>query len=149
MATTSPALNRPIFSPRLPANPARYPIGSTTFRRQKNPIAIQSASKRDGYGYGYGYGGGLVDENMAVLQKRIEELRLADRSDPDPMGEWTEWERSYYESCYGSDVCQAVGLIQLFAMSTRPGVALGLVGLVLLSVPVSVIFMGVHLWLAW
>lgn len=82
---------------------------------------------------------------MMVLRRRIEELRAAERVDPDPQESWTEWEKDYYESCYGSDVCQAVGLIQMFAMSVRPGVSLGLVGLILLSAPMSVVLLGLHL----
>ncbi|ONK66355.1 uncharacterized protein A4U43_C06F6870 [Asparagus officinalis] len=130
-----------IRSAKLSTNPTRYPTVSNQFHLRKNLVKVRSASKQDGYGYEYG----LVDQNMIVLRKRMEELRMTERLDQDPTEEWTEWEKNYYRSCYVSDVCQAVGLIQMFAMSVRPGVALGLVGLILLSVPVSVILIAIHL----
>ncbi|ONK81445.1 uncharacterized protein A4U43_C01F29170 [Asparagus officinalis] len=146
MNTTPSSFSSSLLYSKLPINPTRYHTGSKRLYRRKTPLRVRSVSKPDGYEYGHDYGRSSVDENMIVLRKRIEEMRAVESMDPDPPEEWTEWgEEDCYESCYGSDVCQAVGLVQMLAMSVRPGVALGLVGLMLLSVPTSVILFGFHL----
>lgn len=90
-----------------------------------------------------GYGGRLVDENMIVLRRRIHETKMVERN-YEPPAEWAEWEKRFY-TCYDSDVCQAVGLLQTLLMSARPSVGIGAVALVALSVPTSVFFLGLHL----
>lgn len=90
-----------------------------------------------------GYGGRLVDENMIVLRRRIHEKKMVERN-YEPPEEWAEWEKTYY-TCYDSDVCKAVGLLQTLLMSARPSVGIGAVALVALSVPTSAFFLGLHL----
>ncbi|XP_068638656.1 uncharacterized protein [Aristolochia californica] len=90
-----------------------------------------------------GYGGRSVDESMIVLRKRIHEMKIVERN-YEPPAKWTEWEKKYYTS-YDSDVCQALGLLQTMLMNTRPGVAVGMVVLVALTVPTSTFMILFHL----
>lgn len=125
-------------------------FGLSELRIRKTPLMLCSAKKHDRYGHGYGYGhdpGRLVDENMFVLHKRIDELRAADGADPEGLlFDWAEWERDYYYAGrYGSDVDGVVGLIRLVLMRTRPSVAIGLVAILILGVPTSMALVGFHL----
>ncbi|KAL6007432.1 hypothetical protein ACLOJK_032929 [Asimina triloba] len=86
-----------------------------------------------------------VDESMVVLRKRIYELKMSEESfgmgeqQPHDQVGWMGWEKQYKaSSAYNSDVCQAVGLLQTMLMNTRPILAIGMAGLVLLSVPAFV-----------
>ena len=81
------------------------------------------------------YGGRIVDENMILLRMRIRELKMSEMSQEPPAG-WMEWEKKYYTQ-YDEDVCEAVGLLQSYLLSIRPSLALGMVALVILSVPFS------------
>ncbi|KAK4423482.1 hypothetical protein Salat_1931000 [Sesamum alatum] len=78
------------------------------------------------------YNGGVVDENMIVLRMRIHEMK---RNYEAPM-EWTGWEKRVYPN-YDSMICDTLMWLQCHLMETRPGVALGMVALVALSVPTS------------
>jgi hypothetical protein len=49
---------------------------------------------------------------------------------------WMGWEKQYFFR-YNEDVCEALGLLQNFLMSTRPSLAFGLIALVILSVLIS------------
>ncbi|XP_010916323.1 uncharacterized protein [Elaeis guineensis] len=104
-------------------------------KRRMRLLTVGCASKREADGWDFG--GGLVDENMAVLRRRIHEMRLAEKGHSPP-SDWMEWEKRYYES-YGSDVCEVVGLLQTFLMNTRPSLAIGLLVVLTLSVPTSII----------
>ncbi|KAG1334816.1 hypothetical protein COCNU_03G009350 [Cocos nucifera] len=104
-------------------------------RRRRRPLTVGCASKREADGWDFG--GGLVDENMAVLRRRIHEMRMAEKGHSPPT-DWMEWEKRYYAS-YGSDVCEVVGLLQTFLMNTRPSLAIGLLVVLTLSVPTSII----------
>ncbi|XP_043694656.1 uncharacterized protein LOC122645414 [Telopea speciosissima] len=97
-----------------------------------------AAAKGDGSGRGK-----LVDENMIVLRKRIQEMKMVERNQ-EPPENWMEWEKKYYTD-YDSDVCEAVGLLQTQLMETRPSVALGMVALVAISVPTSTFMVALHL----
>jgi hypothetical protein len=77
-----------------------------------------------------------VDEDMFVLRKRIQKIRITDESMSETSG-WMEWEKEYYLTAYSSDVCELVGLLQRFLMNTRPSLAIGSILLVLISVPTS------------
>ncbi|XP_031500817.1 uncharacterized protein LOC116264630 [Nymphaea colorata] len=82
-------------------------------------------------------GSRMVDENMIVLRKRIQEMKMGERNYEAP-AHWMEWEKRYYAS-YDSDVCEGVGQLQRFLMGTRPSVALGMLLLLGFSVPSSVV----------
>ncbi|XP_061365009.1 uncharacterized protein LOC133308413 [Gastrolobium bilobum] len=111
----------PFVSQKLPTET------STTCR------SFISASKRDSYGHHYD--GKLVDENMILLRMRIREIEMVEMKTKAPV-DWTEWEKKYFAN-YGSDVCEAVGLLQLLLMNTRPSLALGMLALVMLSMSTS------------
>lgn len=99
-----------------------------------------SASRRDGFDYE----GKSVDENMVVLRKRIQEMKMTEENYEYPT-EWMEWEKQYYPE-YNSHVCEAVGFLQSALMNTRPSLALGLLALFMLCVPTSVLIIMLHLW---
>ncbi|KAK1321707.1 hypothetical protein QJS10_CPA03g00483 [Acorus calamus] len=100
---------------------------------ESRPSIACSARRRD---FSEGYSGGrLVDESMIVLRKRIREKEMIERN-YEPPSHWIDWEKRWYAT-YQSDVCDAVGLLQDLLMDARPGVALGVMVLVLLSVPAS------------
>ncbi|OAY66439.1 hypothetical protein ACMD2_12973 [Ananas comosus] len=80
---------------------------------------------------------------MIVLRKRINDMEMAERN-YEPPAEWTEWEKGYYTS-YGAHVCEFAGLLQALLLSTRPGLGLGMLGLVVLSVPIAAVTAVCHL----
>ncbi|KAJ1377701.1 hypothetical protein SESBI_48598 [Sesbania bispinosa] len=100
-----------------------------------------SASKRDAYGHHYD--GNLVDENMILLRLRIREIEMAEMKTK-AHSDWTEWEKKYFAN-YGSDVCDAVGLLQRMLMNTRPGLAVGILALVMLTMSMSMSLVVFHL----
>ncbi|XP_076894010.1 uncharacterized protein LOC143546175 [Bidens hawaiensis] len=80
-------------------------------------------------------GGNVVDENMIVLRMRIQEAEMGGL--PPVISEnWMEWEKKYYED-YVRDVCEAMRMLQMCLMNTRPSLALGTLALLMLSVPLS------------
>ncbi|KAL0296649.1 UNVERIFIED_CONTAM: hypothetical protein Scaly_0950800 [Sesamum calycinum] len=83
----------------------------------------------------HNYNDRVVDENMIVLRKRIHEMEMMERNYEPPM-EWTGWEKRVYPN-YDSMICDAMMWLQWHLMGTRPGVALGVIALVALSVPTS------------
>lgn len=84
----------------------------------------------------------LVDENMIVLRKRIHEMKMVERN-YEPPSDWNHWEKKYYTS-YDSFICQALGLLQSHLMKTRPSLALGIMALLLLSLPMSTTMIFFH-----
>ncbi|KAK6266617.1 hypothetical protein QUC31_017454 [Theobroma cacao] len=72
---------------------------------------------------------------MIVLRMRIKEMKISESSVELP-SDWMEWEKQYFLH-YNEDVCEAMGLLQNFLMNMRPSLAVGMVALVLLSVPLS------------
>lgn len=106
---------------------------------QRRPRHLGSASKRDA---GWDFGGRLVDEGKIVLRKRIHEMEMAERN-YEPPADWMEWEKRYYVR-YGSDVCELMGLIQALLMKTRPSMAMGMVAMVMLSLPASAVAIVLH-----
>ncbi|XWS34521.1 hypothetical protein CRYUN_Cryun21dG0045400 [Craigia yunnanensis] len=86
--------------------------------------------------------GRLVDENMIVLRKRIHELKMIERN-YEPPADWMEWEKRYYTS-YDSIICDVLGVLQSQLMNTRPSFALGMLVLIMLSVPTSAAVMIFH-----
>ncbi|XP_078176833.1 uncharacterized protein LOC144571423 [Carex rostrata] len=61
-----------------------------------------------------------VDEDMIVLRKRIQELRIIDESISEQSG-WMEWEKEYYMTVYSSDVCELVGFLQRIIVASFNG----------------------------
>lgn len=84
----------------------------------------------------------LVDENMIVLRKRIHEMKMVERN-YEPPSHWMDWEKKYYTS-YDTLICQVMGFLQSQMMNTRPSLALGIVILVLFSVPTSSAMLFFH-----
>ncbi|KAJ4961618.1 hypothetical protein NE237_021528 [Protea cynaroides] len=138
MAQTTSTL---VFLPKLPQ------LSSANFRHRKNGFVHRcnrsrmtvSAARRDDYGGG----NETVDENMMVLRKRIQEMKMMEKNHEAPE-DWMEWEKKYYRH-YNSDVCEAVGLLQTQLMDMRPSLALGMVVVVMLSVPTSMFVVALHL----
>ncbi|KAJ8622897.1 hypothetical protein MRB53_031426 [Persea americana] len=89
------------------------------------------------------HSGRMVDEGMIVLRKRIHEMKMVERN-YEPPANWMDWEKRYY-AFYDSDVCEVVGALQALLMNTRPGLAIGVMGLVTLSVPTSIFMVMSHL----
>ncbi|XP_062180756.1 uncharacterized protein LOC133885122 [Phragmites australis] len=113
------------------------------------------SGRRDGWGAdsNSSSGGGLVDEDMATLRRRIREVRAAlskDDTDADagglplPAAEWTELERRHHGS-YVAGVRGAAGLLEAFLVSARPGLGAGVVALLLLGVPASLLLVCAQL----
>jgi len=105
---------------------------SAPFNSHNNKSFI-CASKRDPFGQQYD--GKLVDENMIILRMRIREIEMVETKTK-AHSDWTEWEKKYFEN-YGSDVCDAVGLLQRILMNTRPALAVGILALFMLSMSMS------------
>lgn len=93
----------------------------------------------------------LVDEDMATLRRRIREAREAEEEEGYGGGgggglpaEWTELERRHHGS-YVAGVRGAVGLLQVVLVSAQPGLGAGLLALLLLGVPASVLLVSAQL----
>ncbi|CAI0627123.1 unnamed protein product [Linum tenue] len=111
--------------PLLPA------LSSSPGRRRRSSAVLASLS--GGGGRAENEGRRAVDESLVVLRMRIKELKAAERCDHPP-SHWMEWEKRYAaHNAYGSDVCDAVGLLQNRLMDSRPSLALGAAVVVLLS----------------
>ncbi|XP_042479392.1 uncharacterized protein LOC122060234 [Macadamia integrifolia] len=129
-----------VFLPNL-SQPSSRKSWCRKTRLRRYPMTL-AAARGDNCGGGSGRGR-LVDENMIVLRKRIQEMKMVESNQEAPE-EWMEWEKRYYTD-YDSDVCEAVGLLQTQLMKTRPSVALGMVALVTLSVPTSTFMVALQL----
>lgn len=100
------------------------------------------SSLRRSNSYGSQSEGRVVDENMIVLRKRIHEMKMVERNF-EPPKEWMEWEKQMYAQ-YDEYICMVLGVVQTQLMNSRPGVALGALALLTLSVPTSVILLAFH-----
>ncbi|ERN00054.1 hypothetical protein AMTRI_Chr13g118900 [Amborella trichopoda] len=109
-------------------------------RREKSKFRVFATRQDEEYPK---FRGRLVDANMIVLRKRIHELEMAEQNYRAPES-GMEWEKQYYVS-YDSDICQGLGLLQGLLMKTRPGVAIGVVALLLLSLPLATLMILGHL----
>lgn len=83
------------------------------------------------------FSGRLVDENMAVLRERIHEMKVGVKKYEAP-SEWMGWEKQYHER-YRLDVCELMGMVQRWLLSSRPCVGLACVAVVALSLPTTVL----------
>ncbi|XVE85378.1 hypothetical protein DITRI_Ditri17bG0086000 [Diplodiscus trichospermus] len=135
MASSSSSLFNPLRSSRtsLRNHHRRKAISTTIFARRRSEAHHdhQNCSGR------------LVDENMIVLRKRIQEKKMMERN-YEPPADWMEWEKRYYTS-YDSIICDVMGVLQSHLMNTRPSLALGLLALIMVSVPTSAAVMIFHL----
>lgn len=118
----------PLISPLCPF--------SGDLSTRKIPPNSVFALQRDAYDKNHN-NGRLVDENMAVLRKRIQEMKMLEANNEPPPDDWMEWEKAYYAESYNSDISEGIGFLQHLLMETRPSLALGMVALVLFSVPTS------------
>ncbi|KAL4582466.1 hypothetical protein LXL04_007016 [Taraxacum kok-saghyz] len=79
----------------------------------------------------------IVDENMIVLRMRIREVEMEEIGDlPQTSQNWMGWEKRYYEQ-YNEDICEAMKVLQMCLMNTRPSLVLGVLILLMLSVTLS------------
>ncbi|KAE8022027.1 hypothetical protein FH972_007867 [Carpinus fangiana] len=117
----------------LPTHP--YRLFSLTSPRQRRRRSVNLIAAASGGADGRDYWGRLVDENMIVLRWRIREMKIVEMNHDLPSN-WMGWEKQYFFR-YNEDVCEALGLLQNFLMSTRPSLAFGLIALVILSVLIS------------
>ncbi|EAY72320.1 uncharacterized protein [Oryza sativa Japonica Group] len=129
-----PAAAVRLAGPALPYR--RPPQKTTTSVTLRKPAAVRSRRRDDAdQFFSGGGGGGVVDEGMIELRRRIHEMRAAE-SGWEPPAEWAAWEKEWYGS-YDADVCALVGAVQAFLMSSRPGVGVGIVAAVAVSVPTT------------
>ncbi|WMV16904.1 hypothetical protein MTR67_010289 [Solanum verrucosum] len=82
----------------------------------------------------------MVDENMIVLRMRIKDMKLLETEKSGPPSNWMGWEKKYF-SHYNEDVCEAIGLLQMYLMETRPALALGMLALICFSLSLSSYFL--------
>lgn len=129
---TSPTLYRKrVLSINIPSQYQRRNYGITI-------IKVVNEKKGDDEGKS-------VDKNMIVLRMRIKKIKMSEASSSSqdvpnskemPNSNWKEWEKKYSRH-YQEDICAGVGILQSYLMNTRPGVALGMLTLIALSVPLS------------
>lgn len=93
-----------------------------------------SASKGDAFGQHYD--GKLVDESMILLRMRIREIEMVEMNKSTKGGAPSEWEKKYFAN-YGSDVCDAVGMLQRVLMNTRPALAVPMLALLMITISMS------------
>jgi len=93
-------------------------------------------------------GSGMVDSNMMVLRKRIQNIRIQETCFESP-ADWAEWERTAYPS-YRADVCFMLSTMQSQLLTLRPGTVISIVSVLMAVVPVmSILFLsavGTQLW---
>ncbi|KAJ6988148.1 hypothetical protein NC653_021163 [Populus alba x Populus x berolinensis] len=118
-----------------------FASSETKLDSRKRVSARISASRRESHDQNY-FSGRIVDENMIVLRKRIHEMKMVERN-YEPPANWMEWEKRYFTS-YDSLICEMMGFLQSQLMDTRPGLALGFIALISLSVPMATAMMFFH-----
>ncbi|KAL3346235.1 hypothetical protein AABB24_024927 [Solanum stoloniferum] len=94
----------------------------------KVPKRVVINARFDQYNGG-GRSKNIVDENMIVLRMRIKDMKLLETGPP---SNWMGWEKKYFAH-YNEDVCEAIGLLQMYLMETRPAFALGMLALICFS----------------
>ncbi|TMW91288.1 hypothetical protein EJD97_014529 [Solanum chilense] len=106
------------------------------------PSVVQKFTKRgvinarfDQYNGG-GRSKNMVDENMIVLRMRIKDMKLLETEKSGPPSNWMGWEKKYFAH-YNEDICEAIGLLQMYLMETRPALAIGMLALICLSLSLS------------
>jgi len=119
----------------FPSHPCSM-FSLTSPRQRQRRVNLTVVASGSGGTEGRDYWGRLVDENMIVLRCRIREMKMIEMNHDDLPSNWMGWEKQYFLH-YNEDVCEALGLLQNFLISTRPSFALGIVALVILSVLIS------------
>ncbi|KAG6777424.1 hypothetical protein POTOM_017245 [Populus tomentosa] len=112
-------------------------------RGKRSSGTVVLASRRENSQEWLRYGELLVDESMLALRKRIHEMKMAERN-YEPPEEWMEWEKQCYTSSE-EFICKFLGVLQLHLMNTRPSLALGMLLLVTMSVPASMVMISQQL----
>eukprot|EP01018_Ginkgo_biloba_P027240 Gb_20326 [translate_table: standard] len=115
----------------------------STFSSQKkkkvtpNVVKASLADYEFGAGSVHAFHGGpsIVDANITILRKRMNEVKMQERNYKPPE-EWREWEKNVYPA-YHSSICHAIGLLQSYLMNARPSVAVATLSLMSLSVAAS------------
>ncbi|WMV16905.1 hypothetical protein MTR67_010290 [Solanum verrucosum] len=79
---------------------------------------------------------------MIILRKRVHEMKVIERN-YEPPAEWMEWEKQYYAN-YDELICNLVGYLQMQLLSTRPSLSLGMLILLIISVPASTAMIFSH-----
>ncbi|KAK4711991.1 hypothetical protein R3W88_006504 [Solanum pinnatisectum] len=97
----------------------------------KVPKRVVINARFDQYNRG-GRSKNIVDENMIILRMRIKDMKLLETEKSGPPSNWMGWEKKYFAR-YNEDVCEAIGLLQMYLMETRPALALGMLALICLS----------------
>ncbi|GJN37638.1 hypothetical protein PR202_gb26613 [Eleusine coracana subsp. coracana] len=114
-------------------------------------VGCAASSRRDDADSSFSNGGSwrLVDESMAVLRRRIDEMRAAERGswEPPPVECAACEESEWHATCDDADVCeQLVYALRALLLSARPGVGVGLLAALLaLAVPASAFVLLAHL----
>ncbi|TKW13173.1 hypothetical protein SEVIR_5G081800v4 [Setaria viridis] len=144
----SAAARRPgaadLFSRRPSSTTAAAAPALLTVTKKPAAARCHCSSRSRGDDAEFGGGGGrLVDEGMLVLRRRIHEMRAAERN-WEPPEEWAAWEKEWYGT-YDADVCDLLGALQAFLVSSRPGVGVGLLAALVLAVPASAFVLVTHL----
>ncbi|KAL6848272.1 hypothetical protein ACP4OV_022400 [Aristida adscensionis] len=124
---------------RPPLTDAAAPLLPKKPAASSAAVRASAASRRRGDGDG----AGTVDEGMAVLRRRIHELRAAECGLEPPEG-WAAWEKESY-AAYDASVCAIAGALQELLLRCRPGVGVALLAAVALSVPASALVLAAHL----
>lgn len=116
-------------------------------RKQWLPSNVVRASSSAEYDSGGEGRRSIVDANMSLLRRRINQLKLQEeeryggREPPEEEyleSKWMQWEKKLYPA-YHSKVCEMMGLLQSYLMNTRPSVALASLSFTVLIVAASVI----------
>lgn len=115
---------------------------SVRFLHGKRSSAMLFAASRDKKEPADYNGGCSVDESMIILRKRIHEMKMIERN-YEPPEDWMKWEKQYYTR-YDEYICTLVGLLQSHLMNTRPSLALGMLALMTMSVPASMVMVVHH-----
>lgn len=105
---------------------------------------VTAASSSQDYDFGSEGGKSIVDANMPLLRKRLNELKLQEdrnneRSTPAERSERMQWEDEL-SLTYLSKVCEMMYLLHNFLMQTRPSVALASLSVMAVIVSGSVLF---------
>lgn len=142
LAAPSVSLSRS-RSVALPAGGFRTPLKQR--RQRAGMVRASGMAEPESAGTG---GSGMVDSNMMVLRKRIQNIRIQETCFESP-ADWAEWERTAYPS-YRADVCFMLSTMQSQLLTLRPGTVISIVSVLMAVVPVmSILFLsavGTQLW---
>jgi len=84
----------------------------------------------------------MVDENIILLRIQIREIEMVEMKGK-ASSDWSEWEKKYFQN-YGSDLCEAVELLQRLLINTRPSFALATFALLMLTISMPIFQLLFH-----